>query len=75
MNEVNPIYIPRNHRVGCPTGTRFATEVFEHLETANHEITLSCTFLRRVGATRDNWRNKFNLGVKKSPKSRQLSLT
>ena len=46
---------------GSGLGARFATEVFEHLETADHEIRLTCPFLRRVGATRPNWREKFQL--------------
>lgn len=49
---------------GSGLGTRFATEVFEHLSEAKHEIRLTCPFLRRVGATRENWRKQFNLGDK-----------
>ncbi|ATF04049.1 hypothetical protein PhaeoP75_04450 (plasmid) [Phaeobacter gallaeciensis] len=57
--EVSPV-----HR-GSGLGARFASEVFEHLENAEHEIRLTCPFLRCVGATRENWRNKFNLEAKK----------
>ncbi len=46
---------------GSGLGARFATEVFEHLEAADHEVRLTCPFLRRVGATRPNWRKKFQL--------------
>lgn len=46
---------------GIGTGAKFATEVFEHLETAKHEVRLTCPFLRRVGATRPEWREKFQL--------------
>ncbi|MGH1578838.1 N-acetyltransferase [Planktotalea sp.] len=46
---------------GTGLGTLFATEVFEHLESAPHEVRLTCPFLRRVGATRKNWREKFQL--------------
>jgi predicted GNAT family acetyltransferase len=46
---------------GSGLGARFAAEVFEFLETADHEVRLTCPFLRRVGATRPNWRKKFQL--------------
>ncbi|WP_281857300.1 N-acetyltransferase [Litoreibacter halocynthiae] len=46
---------------GSGLGARFATEVFEHLEGAPHEVRLTCPFLRRVGATRQEWRERFNL--------------
>ena len=46
---------------GSGLGARFAIEVFENLETAEHEVRLTCPFLRRVGATRPNWREKFQL--------------
>ncbi|MCB1449349.1 MAG: N-acetyltransferase [Nitratireductor sp.] len=46
---------------GSGLGARFATEVFEHLESAPHEVRLTCPFLRRVGATRPEWRAKFQL--------------
>ena len=49
---------------GSGLGARFAIEVFEHLENAKHEIRLTCPFLRRVAATRENWRTIFNLGAK-----------
>ena len=39
---------------GSGLGARFAIEVFEHQETAEHEVCLTCPFLRRVGATRPN---------------------
>ncbi|MBW3245470.1 N-acetyltransferase [Epibacterium sp. DP7N7-1] len=46
---------------GSGLGGRFATEVLTHLENAPHEIRLTCPFLRRVGRTRSEWREKFNL--------------
>lgn len=46
---------------GSGLGARFAAEVFEHLENAPHEVRLTCPFLRRVGATRSEWREKFQL--------------
>lgn len=46
---------------GIGLGARFATEVFEHLEHAPHDVRLTCPFLRRVGATRAEWRKKFQL--------------
>lgn len=46
---------------GSGIGARVAAEVFEHLQDAPHEIRLTCPFLRRVGATRPEWRHKFNL--------------
>ncbi len=46
---------------GSGLGARFAIEVFEHLETAEHEVRLICPLLCRVGATRPNWREKFQL--------------
>ncbi|SFR48332.1 N-acetyltransferase [Litoreibacter janthinus] len=46
---------------GSGLGARFATEVFEHLESAPHEVRLTCPFLRIVGATRPEWRKKFYL--------------
>lgn len=49
---------------GSGLGARFAAEVFEHLEAVEHEIRLTCPFLWRVGTTRENWREKFNLGAK-----------
>lgn len=47
---------------GTGAGARFATEVFEEIESRPHDIRLTCPFLRRVGATRAGWRKKFNLG-------------
>lgn len=44
---------------GC--GARFATEVFEHIKSADYEIRLTCPFLRRVASTRADWREKFNI--------------
>jgi len=49
---------------GTGTGAKVATEVFEHLVSADHEIRLTCPFLRRVGATRAEWRDKFQLRTK-----------
>lgn len=46
---------------GSGLGARFAAEVFEHLESAPHEVRLTCPFLRRVGATLLEWREKFQL--------------
>lgn len=46
---------------GSGLGARFATEVFEHLAHAPQEIRLTCPFLRRVGRTRPEWREKFKL--------------
>lgn len=46
---------------GTGIGTRLATEVFEHLESAPHEVRLTCPFLRRIGATRADWRERFQL--------------
>lgn len=53
--EVDP-----SHR-GSGLGARVATEVFKHLENVDHEVRLTCPFLRRVGVTRPNWRKKFHL--------------
>ncbi len=49
---------------GSGRGGGFAAEVFEYLEGAKHEIRLTCPFLRRVAATRENWREQFNLESK-----------
>lgn len=46
---------------GSGTGARFATEVFGEIVNRPHEIRLTCPFLRRVGATRTEWRRKFAL--------------
>jgi len=46
---------------GTGTGTRFATEVFEAVQDRPHEIRLTCPFLRKVAATRPEWRRKFGL--------------
>ena len=48
---------------GTGTGTRFATEVFEAVQDRPHEIRLTCPFLRKVAATRPEWRRKFGLGA------------
>lgn len=46
---------------GSGIGAKFASEVFEAIEAKPHEIRLTCPFLRRVGATRPEWRAKFGL--------------
>ncbi len=46
---------------GSGLGARVAAEVFEHLLAADHEIRLTCPFLRRVAATRAEWRKKFHI--------------
>lgn len=47
---------------GSGLGARFAAEVFQALEHRDHEIRLTCPFLRRVALTRPEWRRKFSLG-------------
>lgn len=47
---------------GTGIGARFATEVFETVENRPHEIRLTCPFLRKVAATRPEWRQKFAIG-------------
>ena len=47
---------------GTGAGARFATEVFESVENRPHEIRLTCPFLRKVAATRPEWRQKFGIG-------------
>lgn len=47
---------------GSGLGARFATEVFEEVESRAHEIRLTCPFLRKVALTRPEWRKKFKLG-------------
>lgn len=46
---------------GSGLGTRLAHDVFEVLQSEQHVITLTCPFLRKVAATRRDWRIKFNL--------------
>ena len=46
---------------GSGLGAKVAAEVFEHLMGTAHEVRLTCPFLRRVGATRSEWRDKFHL--------------
>lgn len=46
---------------GSGVGARFAAEVFDEIINRPHEIRLTCPFLRRVGATRPEWRAKFGL--------------
>ena len=50
---------------GKGAGAKVATEVFERLVNADHDIRLACPFLRRVVATRAEWREKFQLKDKK----------
>lgn len=50
---------------GMGKGVKVATEVLEHLENADHDIRLTCPFLRRVGENRAEWREKFQLRTKK----------
>jgi len=47
---------------GTGLGARFAAEVFDAVVHRPHEIRLTCSFLRRVAATRPEWRSKFGLG-------------
>ena len=47
---------------GSGVGAKLATEVFEAIEDRPHEIRLACPFLRRVAATRLEWRQKFAIG-------------
>ncbi len=47
---------------GTGAGGRFAAEVFEAVQDRPHEIRLTCPFLRRVAATRPEWREKFGIG-------------
>ncbi|HRK66974.1 MAG TPA: N-acetyltransferase [Hyphomonas sp.] len=47
---------------GSGIGTGFATEVFEAVQNRPHEIRLTCPFLRKVAASRPEWRHKFGLG-------------
>ena len=37
---------------GAGTRAKVTIEVFEHQENSDHDIHLTCPFLRRVGATR-----------------------
>ncbi|MBL4813844.1 MAG: N-acetyltransferase [Rhodobacteraceae bacterium] len=46
---------------GTGTGARFGAEVLTALEDAPHEVRLQCPFLRRLGKTRPEWREKFRL--------------
>ena len=46
---------------GSGLGARFAMEVFEHLQGAEHTIRLTCPFLRKVASRKDDWREKFGL--------------
>lgn len=46
---------------GSGIGARVASEVFDKILDRPHEIRLTCPFLRRVGATRPEWRAKFRL--------------
>lgn len=46
---------------GSGVGARFATEVFEAVQDRPHEVRLTCPFLRRVAATRPEWKTKFKL--------------
>mgnify|MGYP006086074037 CR=1 FL=1 len=43
---------------GAGSEVKVATEIFEHLINADHEIRLTCPFLPRVGVTRTEWRTK-----------------
>lgn len=47
---------------GTGAGGRFATEVFDAIQSRPHEIRLTCPFLRRVATTRPEWREKFGIG-------------
>jgi glutaredoxin len=47
---------------GTGLGTRFATEVFDLVQYRPHEIRLTCPFLRKIAASRPEWRQKFALG-------------
>ncbi|MGB7336674.1 MAG: N-acetyltransferase, partial [Salaquimonas sp.] len=49
------------HLRGSGLGTRFATELLEQLEQADHDVRLTCPFLRKVAQPRSVWRDKFNL--------------
>lgn len=49
---------------GRGLGARLAAEVFAALNDRPHEIRLTCPFLRRVGLSRPQWREKFALGIK-----------
>ncbi|WP_226782769.1 GNAT family N-acetyltransferase [Oceaniglobus trochenteri] len=46
---------------GLGIGTRLAKEVFDMLGREPHEIRLTCPFLRKVAATRAEWRKRFNM--------------
>ena len=46
---------------GNGLGEKVAKEVFDYLALAEHEIRLTCPFLRRVAATKPEWRTKFNI--------------
>jgi predicted GNAT family acetyltransferase len=46
---------------GKGLGARFAIEVLEEAAIRPHEVRLTCSFLRRVAGTRQEWRQKFNL--------------
>ena len=46
---------------GSRIGARLAIEVFEHLENSSYEVRLTCPFLRRVGSTHPEWRERFSL--------------
>lgn len=46
---------------GKGVGTDFATELFDHLSSANHEVRLTCPFLRRAATTKPEWRTQFNI--------------
>lgn len=47
---------------GSGIGARFAAEVFDAVLGRAHDIRITCSFLRRVAATRADWRGKFGLG-------------
>ncbi|MGB7288428.1 MAG: N-acetyltransferase [Salaquimonas sp.] len=49
------------HLRGSGLGTRFATELLEQLEQADHDVRLTCPFLRKVAQPRRAWHDKFNL--------------
>ena len=49
---------------GSGIGPKVAIEVFQQLENTNHDIRITCPFLKRVGATRTQWREKFQLRTK-----------
>ena len=46
---------------GSGVGARFAAEVLEATSGFPHEVRLLCPFLRRVAATRPEWRQKFGI--------------